>query len=182
MVVVGGGGGGGGGGGRMQREEWQELRRLRGSGSGERRRVQVEPFLCNRSLFFFLVGRAWASTRQHLEWGNGRGHDQVLACSVSEKGHVVGGDHEDGEVQVLGGGVAALVELEVGPLWADEGGLGRQPGGEGEGEFGGSGVVGGAGELLDDGAEVGWVSLDEGGVGGCRVGAVGGGGGGSHVV
>ncbi|KAL9304536.1 hypothetical protein ACSQ67_021799 [Phaseolus vulgaris] len=105
----------------MQREEWQELRRLRGSGSGERRRVQVEPFLCNRSLFFFLVGRAWASTRQHLEWGNGRGHDQVLACSVSEKGHVVGGDHEDGEVQVLGGGVAALVELEVGPLWADEG-------------------------------------------------------------
>lgn len=148
VVVVGGGGR------RMQREEWQELRGLRGSGGGERGRVQVEPFLSNGSLFFLLVRRAWAPTRQHLKWGNGGGHHQILACSVAEQGHVVGGDHEDGEVQVFGGGVAALVEFEVGPLWAHQGRLGRQPGGEREGEFGGGGVVGGAGEFLHDGAEV----------------------------
>lgn len=148
--------------------------------------MQVESFFRNRSLFFFLVRRAWAPTRQHhLEWGNGGGHDEVLACSVSEKGHVVGGDHEDGEVKVFGGGVAALVELEVGPFWADQGRLGRQPRGKCEGQFWGGRVVGGAGEFLDDGAEVGRVRLDEGGVRGCGVGGVGGGGGGggrSHVM
>lgn len=46
------------------------------------------------------------------------------------------------------------------------------PGREGEGELGGGGVVRGSSELLDDGAEVGWVGLHERGVGSSRVGSV----------
>lgn len=115
--------------GRMQREEWQKLRRLRSS----RGRVQVEPFLRYRSLFFLLVGRAWTSTRHKLQWGNRRAHHhhhhvhvlQRCWCSVSNhRGRRARHHHHahgsvDGEVQLLRGGVATLVELEVRLLWAD---------------------------------------------------------------
>lgn len=163
--------------GRMQREEWQKLRRLRSS----RGRVQVEPFLRYRSLFFLLVRRAWASTRQkQLQWRNRRSYQRCRRCSASnQRGRGRDAHHHhahgcvDGELQPLGGGVAALVELEVRLLGADHlaGGGGavglrcREARGESEGEFMGGGVIGGAGELLDDGAEVGRVGLDEGGVG-----------------